>query len=357
MDADFDNNSSDEHSHIHAETSTKKRCAFGSVKTATKRLRDSTYEPGEDCECKRLECFKQVTLSERNNLLNNFNKLSDRNAQNSYLAGLISLIPVERRRPRQPAQDARLHDFSYVYKVRVLREGKIEKVNVCFKAFMSFFGVTARRLHTIKVSLAATGQPPVDRRGKHENRGKSKLPQETYEAMTTFFSSLKGRKAHYCLQDTKKMYLPEDLNVKKLLVMFLECYPHVQISYEKFRHTFVTKFNIAFGYPRSDTCSTCDEQKASANNVETAKTKTCNPEEIKKLDEELRKLHDQMKLHKLQADWFYKRKIISRNEAKQDVKREAIVIDFGKNLPLQIFLQMMFIIVDSFHFMCSMFTY
>lgn len=31
-----------------------------------------------------------------------------------------------------------------------------------------------------------------------------------------------------------------------------------QPSYESYRHIFNTQFNISFGYPRMDTCSTCD---------------------------------------------------------------------------------------------------
>lgn len=32
-----------------------------------------------------------------------------------------------------------------------------------------------------------------------------------------------------------------------------------QLSYETYSSIFVIHFNIGFGYPRSDTCSTCDE--------------------------------------------------------------------------------------------------
>lgn len=249
----------------------RKKRKYGTVFEATKKLRNSSYETGEDCHCKRYQCFLNVSENERNTLIRDFNALGDRNSQNAYLSGLISVNPVKQRRPRQDEENANLNNFSYEYKVRVNRNDSLAEIPVCFRGFLSLFGVTPRRLQTMKSSLASTGMAPIDKRGKHENRGKNKLPEATYEAMDSFFKSLKGRKAHYSLKDTQKIYLPENLNVKKLLAMFLEKHPSVEISYEKFRDYFVSNFNISFGYPRTDTCSTCDAQKAQEENIEKTK--------------------------------------------------------------------------------------
>lgn len=54
--------------------------------------------------------------------------------------------------------------------------------------------------------------------------------------------------------DSKKLYLSEELNVSKMFDMFKQKYPGDQISYETYRISFNTKFNISFGYPRTDTC-------------------------------------------------------------------------------------------------------
>ena len=35
-----------------------------------------------------------------------------------------------------------------------------------------------------------------------------------------------------------------------------------KVSYEYYRTIFINNFNIGFGYPRSDTCSKCDEYKS-----------------------------------------------------------------------------------------------
>ena len=41
--------------------------------------------------------------------------------------------------------------------------------------------------------------------------------------------------------------------------MYCEGHPNAKVSYEACRKIFNGKFNISFGYPRSDTCSTSNE--------------------------------------------------------------------------------------------------
>nr|CAD7265023.1 unnamed protein product [Timema shepardi] len=326
---------SDENTRAGSESSTKKRKGVGRIKDATKKLRDSTYETGEDCNCKRFECFKKVSIEERKSLIKIFNDIGrdkGRDSQNCYLAGLISLHSVKRRRPRKN-EEARFNDFSYSYKVRVIRENKAIEIPVCFKAFISFFGLTHNRVQTIKRSLGETGKPPVDRRGKHQNRG-NKLPPANIDKVRGFFGSLKGRKAHYSLKDSKKMYLPEDSNVKKLLELFLEKNTEVQISYEKFRSIFVTEFNISFGYPRTDTCSQCDEWKAQISNISREKAQTANEEKQCELQSIVEKIEVERKLHLMKADCFFRNKRLAKQQARKTRKIESIAFDYGKNLPV-----------------------
>lgn len=133
--------------------------------------------------------------------------------------------------------------------------------------------------------------------------------------MMNFFGSLKGRKAHYSLKDSNKVYLPEHLNVKKLLALFLQQY-NTEISYDTFRQTFVQNFNISFGYPRTDTCATCDEQKVKELSLEKS-LEGATEQNKTGLEKELQDLRNSMKLHKLKADWFYKRKRAAKRESRK----------------------------------------
>lgn len=147
--------------------------------------------------------------------------------------------------------------------------------------------------------------------------------------------SFKGRVSHYSLKKSRKLYLPETLNIKKMYLLFCEKYPEQKISYESYRVIFTTKFNIGFGYPRSDTCSYCDEVKAKKSSLETQLKNVCvdNQEKKSDIEKELRTIETEHKLHKLKAETFYIRKRNAKKNARKQVTFEAITMDYSKNLP------------------------
>ncbi|XP_074041518.1 uncharacterized protein [Leptinotarsa decemlineata] len=151
-----------------------------------------------------------------------------------------------------------------------MRDGKYEDVPVCRKAFIH--GTTKRRIEHIVMSLKLEGQAPTDGRGKHKNRP-HKLSEAKVAAVKNHIASFKGRNAHYSLQKTSKIFLPEELNVKKMHLMYMEKHPGLAVSYESYRSNFVKNFNISFGYPRINTCSFCDETKAKISALEADLTK------------------------------------------------------------------------------------
>lgn len=176
--------------------------------------------------------------------------------QNQYLAGLITVLRIMKRRPRRPENEAILRDAVYSFRVKVLQETL--DIQVCYKAFLSLHGIAARRVQTIKKQLLTFGVVKPDNRGKHTTRPQMKT-QATKQAVHDFIASLRGRKAHYSSTKTTKTYLPEELNIKKTYKMYTERNPNHPVSYEYYRNYFNCNFNISFGYPRTDTCSQCDK--------------------------------------------------------------------------------------------------
>ncbi|CAH1957034.1 unnamed protein product [Acanthoscelides obtectus] len=53
---------------------------------------------GYECDCKN-RCTSKISVEEKANILDKFNNLADKNVQDSYLFGLITVRPVARRRP------------------------------------------------------------------------------------------------------------------------------------------------------------------------------------------------------------------------------------------------------------------
>lgn len=332
MDSEFSDSSDD----IKIEKRiSKKRLKTGRERDVLKKLRATTHELGPDCKCKRYRCFQNITDEEKKRILREFNNLGNYNDQSKYLCGLITVLPVMRRRTRLNDDDAQYNFASYAYRVRVFSDGKLEDTSVCIKAFMSLHGISAKRVQTLRESLSSTGIIPIDKRGKHNNRPR-KLSDEILNNVENFLKSLKGRKSHYSLKDSKKTYLPETLNIKKLHSMFENKNPENKISYESFRNIFETKFNISFGYPRKDTCSLCDILKAEIATI-TEKLKNATPSSVplaqNKIEKELNQKVLEKNLHLRKAEKFYK---VKRNYRKKSMKTdifEAISMDYQKNLP------------------------
>lgn len=214
-----------------------------------------------------------------------------------YLCGLISVLPVQRRRSRQPEAEASYHESSFTYKVQVRRRDAIEELPVCSKAFISIHGITKGKLEHLQKCLKNTGMAPKYMRGKHYAIT-NKLPNDVFNKVYEHIKSFKGRLSHYSLHDSKRLYLPETLNITKMFSIFKVLHPNEKVSQETYRKIFNTKFNISFGYPCTDTCSACDTFTATLNKLK----KEMNSEE------QIHRLEAENELHKRKAQCFYDRK-------------------------------------------------
>ncbi|CAB3252754.1 unnamed protein product [Arctia plantaginis] len=79
-----------------------------------------------------------------------------------------------------------------------------------------------------------------------------------------YISTLQCIESHYCRKSksAEGKYLPSELSLSKLFKMYKvseHVDPLVKLSY--FRHVFNTSYNIGFGTPKTDVCSTCLELK------------------------------------------------------------------------------------------------
>ncbi|KAL4711664.1 hypothetical protein ACJJTC_003431 [Scirpophaga incertulas] len=283
--------SSEEDTHV--KSPDRKKIRKGRIKDVMKQIRLQSHEHGEDCFCKRLQCFKNQRRSRKENI-----------------------------------EESKHHDCHYSYIVKVVRDDGCHEVQVCFKAFCAIFGITKSKVQYIQTHLKLTGVAPQDKRGKHENRPK-KVSDTTLNLIKEHLKSFKGRTSHYSNKKSSKIYLPEEFNIKKVYELFIEKNPDLKeiLSYERYRQEF-KKYNVSFGYPRSDTCSSCDKINAELNSLKKTKEKTLEIE---------RKIHDlkiEKKLHILKASVFYDRKKKAKLRAKTDKSYVAIAMDYQKNVSL-----------------------
>ncbi|CAG9833239.1 unnamed protein product [Diabrotica balteata] len=245
----------------------KKRKSYGRMTDVAKKLRLCSHELGPDCKCKRLNCFVNVSDENKLRILRDFNNnYSTYDEQNTYLAGLITVVPVKRRRAKNPESGVKkFNDASYSFRVR------------CTDA---------------------------------------------------------SRSSRYSNLKTSKTYLPEELNITKMYSMFKKKFPHTNISYDSYKKVFNEKYNISFGYPRSDTCSQCDEMNSQLKTLQSKIKISTEDNELNSLNVQFRRLEFDRQLHLTKAETFYQRKRQAKLSARADVAVEAICMDFAKNLPI-----------------------
>ncbi|KAJ8887265.1 hypothetical protein PR048_013480 [Dryococelus australis] len=74
----------------------KKRKSYGSMSEVPKKIRLTSHEMGDDCKC-QLKCFEVVPNETKNAIITNLNLMASSDEQESYLCGLISVLPVARQ--------------------------------------------------------------------------------------------------------------------------------------------------------------------------------------------------------------------------------------------------------------------
>lgn len=94
------------------------------------------------------------------------------------------------------------------------------------------------------------GTHAVERRGGDRNSC-------NYEARRLsihwFIETFHVQEGHYCRSKTKRMYLPAELNIRKLWRMYnVERGPDLQVTHGFFRKICCTDYNIGYGSPRTD---------------------------------------------------------------------------------------------------------
>lgn len=142
---------------------------------------------------------------------------------------------------------------SIQYNVR-LKDGKL--IRVCKNTFLGITNFSGDRVQRIVRNFVQKGELPKERRGGDRVCRKN---DEKRKHIKNFIESLTCVECHYCRSKTSvRVYLPCDLNFKKLYTHYQQQIPndlHVRISY--FRKFLNANYNIAFGTPLTDCCSTC----------------------------------------------------------------------------------------------------
>ncbi|CAH2102300.1 unnamed protein product [Euphydryas editha] len=257
---------------------------------------------------KSLQCEKLIS-SDYFHFHKSFYDIPNKILQDNFILQHCKVTKTQRRRPKTAERNPK--NITVKYFIPIHSNGK--HIPVCRKTFLGALrlkkgrvqGVTKRYLERKTVAK--------------ENRGgdrKKFLYAAKREAVEKFIQKFVPLEIHYTRgKDRQRLYLHPDLNINKMCTMYNDqAQVGHGVSKGLFRLVFNTSFNIGFGSPRQNMCSTCLQLQERIK--------------IEKSDATKIKLMTQLRIHKLRAKAFTK----YLKEERDDLF--TISFDCQKNLPL-----------------------
>lgn len=226
-----------------------------------------TVNPGILCnENCRYKCSQSITQEERESIFTSFYRL-DINAKNCLL-----FKSIKKKEPKRKKTGALKHK-SASYQYSVTSNGRL--TTVCKRAFISLFGISMKKVDLIQQSIKlGKSAPEPDRRGKHTVRP-NKTPADVAGYVIEHISSFPADESHYSRHcNIHKKYLSPLLSIPRMHKLYLDkCQNDGKdkiflIKEATYRFIFNNEFNLTFGNPKSDTCSSCDSGSANEEHTE-----------------------------------------------------------------------------------------
>lgn len=200
--------------------------------------------------------------------------------------------------------------MSVQYYVRKHQTGAL--VNVCKKAFLCILRIRPTRLRVL-ARHHESGLMAEEGRGGDRKEFEFRARKE---AVQKFIQGFRPLEVHYTRgNDSKRVYSDPSLNITKMFQLYNDqAPPGMSVTHTFFRELFTRSFNIGFGTPRQDVCSTCLQLTEQIKNV--------------KIAAEKQTLMTTLRIHKLRAKASFA-KLREEND-------DMITLSFGceKNLPL-----------------------
>lgn len=252
---------------------------------------------------------KELVYDDLKKFHNKFYSSVEKLKQDAFSLKYTDIVPTKRYRPKTEETHA-YPDHSCRY---FILKG-MKKLQVYKPAFLKMLLVRKNRVDgVVKWYLQSDGAMPTERRGGFKNHS---TYEEKWVAVIRFIKKFKGVESHYCrTRSSSRIYLSSDLNISKMFRMYNWEVPwNIQVTHSLFHFIFRTCFNIGFGSPRTNKCSTCLQYKFKINHA---------------LHTPLRgRFEAELRLYKLKAKAFY------NHLCCQDENIQIISFDCHKNQPL-----------------------
>lgn len=242
-----------------------------------------------------------------------FYRKPDRSYQNNFVIQHVEIRNIKRRRPKQnkkPGDSVKAYKTQKRTTKYFVRNLNKTKVPVCLEAFKGILEISRFRINNITNQFHDDGIVK-DKRGGFRKAAEFSIKKS---CIMKYIEKLNCVEGHYCRGKSNRKYLPSELTIKKLWKMYLSEERNVPVKESYFRKIFNCNYNLGFGTPRTDVCSTCLSLNERIKHETNDKTKN--------------NLLIDLRVHKLRAKAFYN-KLKETNE-----KLLILSFDCQKNLPI-----------------------
>lgn len=178
-----------------------------------------------------------------------FYKTATKQSQDALILKYTKSIPTKRKRSRTNTHQPKT--FTTKFYIPANKKPQL----VCQKVFLNYLNIKKHRVLTVIRKHFETGEYPTEKRGGDH---KSHKFVEKRNSVKDFIKSLNSSEPHYCRGSSSvRHYLPAELNINKLYEMYKNREIQPIATKSLFRKVFNTEFNLGFGSPKTDICSTC----------------------------------------------------------------------------------------------------
>lgn len=291
----------------------KKDCGLEYVTRKGVVVPAKTFVPAVAC-CRKM-CHESFPKERQTEIFSEFLKKSG-NIKKEILSNriIVSEKKSERKgRGKKDIQHKREISVNYLLTIK-----ENQTIKVCKKMFSHVQGLSRAQVDNLvsKKKSSKTGFIDPDCRGKHEPKNKK---TEERNFIRQFIDAYPKYESHYSRKRSKKLYLPSNLNIKKMYDEYKDLKKkasETHVSYDVFKQVF-KETGYAFKAPKVDTCKTCD--------VFVLKLKQSVPGEKDNIEKEFEE-------HKRMADLAYKKKDEDKKSAAEDKSKRVIVFDLQQVL-------------------------
>lgn len=254
-----------------------------------------------------MACYRKFTMDQQTDVLKTFNGMDSKNEQDLHLQRLMECFQIKRRRGQVEKRKASFKFFCLCNN---------DRVAVCRQAFINLHVITQKRVYRI-TTLLAQGLTPKDKRGF--NVKSHCISGDICKQIHEHISSFPTKSTHYGQNEIS--YLDARLNVKIMYQLFKSVYPDSTVKYEFYLKYFHENFNLRFGRPQIDVCSSCEELETKLKNPHLSQTVKLT-------------VKGELQVHKRRSKKFYNELRDTRELCKSDETVCGLVFDFMQNLPL-----------------------